>query len=104
VAAGRTVFTQDQLQKGFVSLTPRERSVVRLAMDGQSNKEIGARLAMSPKTVESRLTEIYERFGITGGRIELSRRAAEEGWLEVEPPAPIGAVAGGPATTDRDSG
>ena len=39
-----------------------------LAMDGLSNKEIGARLGMSPKTVESRLTEIYDRFGITGGR------------------------------------
>jgi DNA-binding NarL/FixJ family response regulator len=98
------VFTQDQLQKGFVSLTPRERSVVRLAMDGLSNKEIGARLAMSPKTVESRLTEIYERFGITGGRVELSRRAGEEGWLEVEPPAPVGAMAGVSAAADGDRG
>jgi DNA-binding NarL/FixJ family response regulator len=93
VDAGRSVFTQDQLQKGFVMLTPRERSVVRLAMDGLSNKEIGTQLAMSPKTVESRLTEIYERFGITGGRVELSLRAAEEGWLDIEPPPPVGAGA-----------
>jgi DNA-binding NarL/FixJ family response regulator len=87
VAAGGSVFTQEQLQKGFVTLTPRERQIVRLAMDGLSNKEIGARLGTSPKTVESHLGAIYDRFGITGGRIELSFRAAEEGWLDIEPPA-----------------
>jgi DNA-binding NarL/FixJ family response regulator len=90
VDGGGSVFTQDQLQKGFVALTARERAVVRLAMDGFSNKEIGVRLGMSPKTVESRLTEIYERYGITNGRIELSLRAAEEGWLDIEPPAAAG--------------
>ena len=84
--AGGSVFTTEQLQKGFVSLAPREREIVRLAMEGRSNKEIGARLGMSPKTVESRLTEIYERYGITNGRIELSLRAAHEGWLDIEPP------------------
>jgi two-component system, NarL family, response regulator DevR len=86
VDAGGSVFTQEQLQKGYVSLAPRERDVVQLAMDGLSNKEIGTQLGMSPKTVESRLTDIYDRFGITGGRVELSRRAAEEGWLDIEPP------------------
>jgi hypothetical protein len=42
---------------------------------------------MSPKTVESRLTEIYDRYGITNGRVELSTRAVAEGWLDIEPPA-----------------
>ena len=99
VAAGGSVFTQEQLQKGFVTLTPRERQIVRLAMDGRSNKEIGARLGMSPKTVESHLGGIYERFSIHGGRIELSFRAAEEGWLDIEPPPPATArpvPSGGP--------
>jgi DNA-binding NarL/FixJ family response regulator len=86
VASGGSVFTQEQLQKGFVTLTPRERQIVRLAMDGLSNKEIGARLGTSPKTVESHLGAIYDRFGIAGGRIELSFRAAEEGWLDIELP------------------
>jgi DNA-binding NarL/FixJ family response regulator len=86
VASGGSVFTQEQLQKGFVTLTPRERQIVRLAMDGLSNKEIGGRLGTSPKTVESHLSAIYERFGITGGRIELSIRAGEEGWLDIELP------------------
>jgi DNA-binding NarL/FixJ family response regulator len=86
VHGGGSVFTTEQLQKGFITLAPRERQVVRLAMDGLSNKEIGVQLNMSPKTVESRLTEIYDRHGITNGRIELSLRAAEEGWLDIEPP------------------
>jgi DNA-binding NarL/FixJ family response regulator len=93
VHAGGSIFTYDQLAKRFVTLAPREREVVRLAMDGLSNKEIGARTGMSPKTVESRLTDIYERFGITGGRVELSLRAADEGWLDIEPPAPARAGA-----------
>lgn len=87
VAAGGSVFTQEQLQKGFVTLSVRERQIVRLAMDGLSNKEIGRRTGTSPKTVEGYLGEIYVRFGIRGGRVELSLRAAEEGWLDIEPPA-----------------
>ena len=90
VAVGGSVFTQEQLQKGFVTLTRRERQIIRLAMDGLSNKEIGARIGASPKTVESHLSGVYERFGITGGRIELSFRAAEEGWLDIQPPAGAG--------------
>lgn len=86
IASGGSVFTQEQLQKGFVTLTPRERQIVRLAMEGLSNKEIGGRIGASPKTVESHLSGIYLRFGILGGRIELSFRAAEEGWLDIELP------------------
>jgi DNA-binding NarL/FixJ family response regulator len=86
VASGGKVFTREQLQKGLITLTPRERQIVRLAMDGLSNKEIGARIGTSPKTVESHLSGIYDRFGIAGGRIELSLRAADEGWLDIELP------------------
>jgi DNA-binding NarL/FixJ family response regulator len=86
VATGGSVFSQDQLQKGFVTFSDREREILSLASRGLSNKEIGARIGLSPKTVESHLSEIYDRFGITNGRIELSMRAAEEGWLDFEPP------------------
>jgi DNA-binding NarL/FixJ family response regulator len=87
VAAGGLVFTREQLTKDLVTLSPRERQIVRLAMDGLGNKEIAIRLGASPKTVEGHLTSIFERFDIKGGRIELSFRAAEEGWLDIEPPA-----------------
>jgi two-component system, NarL family, response regulator DesR len=90
VAAGGSVFSHEQLQKGFVTFSPRERQVVQLATRGFSNKEIAARIGVSPKTVESHLSEIYDRFSIAGGRVELSLRAAEEGWLDIEPPAGAG--------------
>src|SRR5262245_21486840 len=97
VAAGGSVFSQDQLQKGFVTFPRREREILELATRGLSNKEIGARLGLSPKTVESHLSEIYDRFGIAGGRGGLSMRAAEEGWLDIEPP-PDARTAGGART------
>jgi DNA-binding NarL/FixJ family response regulator len=87
-AAGLSVFTREQLQKGFVSLPPRDREILRLAQDGRSNKEIAGALGVSAKTVESHLTDMYQRFGINGGRMELTRRAELEGWLDIEPPDP----------------
>jgi DNA-binding NarL/FixJ family response regulator len=89
VAAGGLVFTREQLTKDLVTLSPRERQIVRLAMDGLGNKEIATHIGASPKTVEGHLTAIFERFDIKGGRIELSFRAAEEGWLDIEPPEPV---------------
>jgi DNA-binding NarL/FixJ family response regulator len=85
-ASGALVFTAQQLTERFVTLSPRERQVLALAMEGLSNKEIGARMHTSRKTVEAHLTDIYVRYGILGGRIELSIRAASEGWLEAQPP------------------
>jgi DNA-binding NarL/FixJ family response regulator len=85
-AAGALVFTAEQLTERFVTLSASERKVLELAMDGLSNKEIGARLQTSRKTVEAHLTDIFARYGILGGRIELSIRAASEGWLDAQPP------------------
>jgi DNA-binding NarL/FixJ family response regulator len=42
------------------------------------------RLGTSRKTVEAHLSHIFGKYGITGGRIELSLRAAEEGWLDIQ--------------------
>jgi DNA-binding NarL/FixJ family response regulator len=85
-AAGGSVFTREQLRKVFISLTPKERVVLELAMEGLSNKEIGARVGTSAKTVEGHLSEIFGKYGIHGGRIELTMRAVTEGWLEIDPP------------------
>jgi DNA-binding NarL/FixJ family response regulator len=86
VAAGGTVFPQGQTDRPFVSLTPRERTVLQLAMEGLSNKEIGARMGTSGKTAEVHLSEIYAKYGILGGRVELVIRAAAEGWLDIQTP------------------
>jgi DNA-binding NarL/FixJ family response regulator len=89
VATGATIFADDQLTKRFVALTPRERSVLQLAMEGLSNKEIGARMGTSSKTAEVHLSEIYAKHHILGGRVELVIRAAAEGWLDIQPPPPV---------------
>jgi DNA-binding NarL/FixJ family response regulator len=90
VARGQSVYGAEQRGHAYVTLTPKEREVLRFAIDGLSNKEIGARIGTSRKTVEGHLSDIFAKYGITGGRTELSIRAATEGWLEVQPPGKAG--------------
>jgi DNA-binding NarL/FixJ family response regulator len=69
---------------GAVRLSEREMDVVRLVVDGKSNDEIGARLGIGAKTVESHLRRLFERLDVAS-RTELATRALREGWLEVPP-------------------
>jgi DNA-binding NarL/FixJ family response regulator len=65
-------------------LSRRELEVVALVVEGRSNDEIGAALAIGAKTVETHLARIFERFGIAS-RTELATRALREGWLDLPP-------------------
>jgi DNA-binding NarL/FixJ family response regulator len=69
---------------GAVRLSERELDVVRLVVEGLSNDEIGARLGIGAKTVESHLRRLFERLDVAS-RTELATRALREGWLEVPP-------------------
>lgn len=57
-------------------LTPSERRVAMLAAEGMTNREVGAVLFISPKTVEANLSRVYRKLAIRS-RAELARRAAE---------------------------
>jgi DNA-binding NarL/FixJ family response regulator len=48
-----------------VSLTPQEREIAMLAAGGLTNKEVGQRLFLSPRTVSGHLHRIFPKLGIT---------------------------------------
>jgi predicted ATPase/DNA-binding CsgD family transcriptional regulator len=60
---------------GWGSLTPTELDVVRLVSEGLSNNDIAARLFVSPRTVQTHLTHIYTKLGLSS-RVQLVQEAA----------------------------
>jgi DNA-binding NarL/FixJ family response regulator len=62
-------------------LSPREQEVLRLVAWGYSNKEIGARLELSVKTVETHKARAAHKLGLRN-RIDVVRYALLQGWLE----------------------
>jgi predicted ATPase/class 3 adenylate cyclase/DNA-binding CsgD family transcriptional regulator len=60
---------------GWDSLTPTEHDVVRLVSEGLGNKDIGDRLFISPRTVQTHLTHVYAKLGLTS-RMQLAQEAA----------------------------
>jgi DNA-binding CsgD family transcriptional regulator len=68
-ARGELLATGETVRKRRVDtrddLTPQEKQIARLARDGLSNPDIGARLFLSPRTVEYHLHKVFRKLGIT---------------------------------------
>nr|WP_041311356.1 LuxR family transcriptional regulator [Mycobacterium sp. JS623] len=60
---------------GWASLTPTERDVVRLVGEGLANKDVAARLFVSPRTIETHLTHVYTKLSLSS-RVQLAQEAA----------------------------
>ncbi|MFB7663704.1 response regulator [Kitasatospora sp. NPDC056138] len=71
-----------RMRGGIPALSRREAEVLRLLVDGLSNRQISARLFISEATAKSHLTNIYAKLGVEsrGAAVALALR---EGLLRV---------------------
>jgi DNA-binding CsgD family transcriptional regulator len=63
VATGGTAHRRPEEARGM--LTPQEAQIAQLAREGLSNPEIGARLFLSPRTVQYHLGKVFTKLDIT---------------------------------------
>ena len=65
-ASGESV--QSPESNGLQGLTPQELQIVRFVSQGASNRDVAAKLFVSPRTVEYHLYKVYPKLGITSRR------------------------------------
>jgi DNA-binding NarL/FixJ family response regulator len=90
VASGRSVIDPDIVSRlvrrrreidPLDTLTPRERDVLSLMAEGRSNRAIGERLFLSPKTVEAHVSAIFSKLGIESAGDDNRRVLSVLTWL-----------------------
>ena len=63
--AARSLLEAKSAPDPLEGVSPREREVLSLLLDGLPNKLIARRLEISEKTVKSHLTSVFRRLGVT---------------------------------------
>ena len=63
---------------GVASLTAREREVALLVVDRRTNPQIAEGLYLSPKTIETHLSNIFRKLGVSS-RVEVARAVERAG-------------------------
>ena len=99
VLAGDRVFAPDLEQTGVeelgrfarqaragsgvgASLSPRERDILPLLAEGMTMRQIGRRLGISPRTVETHVSKLYRKLAVHT-RLQAVARAASLGLIEL---------------------
>jgi DNA-binding CsgD family transcriptional regulator len=52
--------------EGLARLSGREREIADLVAAGRTNREIASELFLSEKTIESHLTKVFAKLGVSG--------------------------------------
>lgn len=66
----------DGIVDGY-DLTPREKEILRLILQGGRNKDIAAKLFVSGSTVRNHVSNIYQKLGV-GSRLELIHKIGKD--------------------------
>lgn len=62
-----------ELRVRMLAVSPRERQVLALLVEGLANKEVGVKLGISPRTAEIHRARLHAKLGV-GSIVELVRR------------------------------
>ncbi len=87
VASGKSAFTSEARRTAREAPKPptrREAQIIGLVAEGLSNAEVGERLGLRPKTIESQLRRLFDRYDVSS-RTRLVRVAEQQGWLVGDP-------------------
>jgi two-component system, NarL family, response regulator NreC len=87
--SAQSMLVSDYLQRvhtgeerdSYSALTEREREILKLVAEGYTNSQIGERLFISPKTVDTHRTHVMDKLNLHS-RAELVRYAMRRGLLE----------------------
>jgi two-component system response regulator NreC len=87
--SAQSMLVSDYLQRvhtgeerdSYSALTEREREILKLVAEGYTNSQIGERLFISPKTVDTHRTHVMDKLNLHS-RAELVKYAMRRGLLE----------------------
>jgi two-component system response regulator NreC len=78
---GEPQLSSPQAETPVESLTPRETEILKLIVEGYTNRQVGEQLNISIRTVEGHRANISDKLGLHS-RLELVRYAREHGMIE----------------------
>jgi DNA-binding NarL/FixJ family response regulator len=81
--------SQIMINLNEIKITPRDQQVLRLLVQGCSNKEIASHLNISPRTVKQHLRTLFLRAGIKEGRKRVKLATAMFIKEQVQPCNPV---------------